>query len=200
MLEMQMDAAGDMGDDPFAGGAMSGLAAVQFMQQVNDFVSVERLDDVALDGQDGAQFAYSFDVVGFLTSDAFKSYMQTLVAAMGEDVDAQEMEQAIAMIDFVAPMVFRDLQIDSTYVVGLDDKLAYAATGDFSWDLSSVMQFAAMTDPSLAEAMGDAQPMIDMQFEIDYSDQNAEMDITVPDDVQMIPLEQLMPQDTSAVF
>jgi hypothetical protein len=200
MLEMQMDAAGDMGDDPFAGGAMSGLAAVQFMQQVNDFVSVERLDDVALDGQDGAQFAYSFDVVGFLTSDAFKSYMQTLVAAMGEDVDAQEMEQAIAMIDFVAPMVFRDLQIDSTYVVGLDDKLAYAATGDFSWDLSSVMQFAAMTDPSLAEAMGDAQPMIDMQFEIEYSDQNAEMDITVPDDVQMIPLEQLMPQDTSAVF
>jgi hypothetical protein len=189
-----------MGEDPFANGAMSGLAAVQFMQQVNDFVSVERLDDVALDGQDGAQFAYSFDTVGFLTSDAFKSYMQTLVAAMGEDADAQEMEQAIAMIDFVAPMVFRDLQIESTYVVGLDDKLAYAATGDFSWDLSSVMQFAAMTDPALAEVMGDAQPLVDMQFALEYADFGAEMEIEVPDDVQMIPLEQLMPQDTSAVF
>jgi hypothetical protein len=200
MIEMQMEAAGGMGEDPFANGAMSGLAAMQFMQQVNDFVDVERLDDVALDGQDGAQFAYSFDVVGFFTSDAFKSYMQDIVAVLGEDADTQEIEQAIAMVDFVAPMLFRDLKIESTYVVGLDDKLAYAATGDFSWDLSSVMQFAAMTDPSVAEAMGDAQPMIDMQVDIEYSDQNAEMEMEVPDDVQMIPLEQLVPQDTSAVF
>jgi hypothetical protein len=97
-------------------------------------------------------------------------------------------------------MLFRDLDVSSSTVIGLDDKLAHAADFSFSWDLSSLMQFAAMSDPSVAEAMGDAQPVISMDMAAEYADFNDEMIFEVPEDVQMIPLEQLVPQDTSAVF
>ena len=37
------------------------------------------------------------------------------------------------------------------------------------------MQFAAMSDPSVADAMGDAQPAISFSFSGEYADFNDEM-------------------------
>jgi hypothetical protein len=199
MLEMQMEQ-GAMGEDPLTAGAASGLAMGQLMSQMQDFVEVERLDDVALDGQDGAVFSYTFDVIGFLTSDSFRGAMEEMLAAMGEDVSAAEMREALSMLDFVAPMLFRDLDITTSTVIGVDDKLMQNQAFDLTWDLSSLLQLAAMSDPAVAEAMGDAEPVISFGFTADYMDFNDEMIFEVPDDVQIIPLEQLVPQDTSAVF
>jgi hypothetical protein len=109
------------------------------------------------------------------------------------------MEEAATMLSFVAPMVFRDLAIQSRTTIGLDDYMTYSTEFDFLWDLASVMQFAAMTDPALAESMGDAEPVIEMNVAIDMSDFNAEMEFEVPEDVQIIPLDELMPMDTSTV-
>jgi hypothetical protein len=199
MLEMQMEQ-GNMGEDSLSAGAAAGAASAQLMAEMMQFVAVERGDDVALEGQDGAVFTYTFDIVGFFTSDSFRTALETMMTSMGEDVSAAELREGLTMLDFVAPMLFRDLDVSSSTVIGLDDKLAHAADFSFSWDLSSLLQFAAMSDPAVAEAMGDAQPVISLEMAADYADFNDEMIFDVPNDVQMIPLEQLVPQDTSAVF
>lgn len=199
MLEMQLEQGG-RGEDPFTASAAAGVAMVQLTSEMGDFVSVERGDDVALDRQDGASFTYTFDIIGFLTSDAFRTAMENMMTSLGEDVSAAEMREALTMLDFVAPMLFRDLEVSSSTVIGVDDKLTHAADFTFFWDLSSLLEFAAMTDPSIAETLGDAQPVIALDFSAEYADFNDEMIFEAPEDVQMIPLEQMVPQDTSAVF
>lgn len=199
MLEMQMEQ-GSVGEDPFTAGAAGGLGMAQIMSQMTEYVTVERLENVDLGDQEGAAFSYTFDIIGFLTSDSFGAAMENMLPVMGEDMSASDVSEAVAMLDFVAPMLFRDLEINTGTVIGLDDKLTHSTMFDFSWDLASLMQFAAMSDPSLAETVGDAEPAIAFSFTGDYADFNDEMIFEIPEDVQMIPLEQLVPQDTSAVF
>jgi len=205
LLEMQMDQGMGGADNPAMMGMMSGMAAVEMMKEMEQFVTVERLDDVDLDGQTGAVFAYTPDVIGFLTSDTFTDYVNQIVtqaaAQAGEDApSAAEMRQATSMISFMAPMLFRDLEVSAQSTIGLDDSMTHSTEFNLTWDLASLMQFAAMTDPALAEAMGDAEPVITLGFTMDLSDFNADMAFEVPEDVQMIPLDEMMPADTSAVF
>ena len=199
LLEMQMQE-GSMEEDPAAASAAAGLAVSQFMAEMKPYINVERLDNVDLGDQEGAAFSYAFDVVGFLTSDAFRTAVENMLTASGEDVSASDVQEGISMLNFVAPMVFRDLEITAGTEIGLDDKLVYSQTFDFSWDLASLAQFAAMSDPSAAAALGDAEPAVSFTFSGEYADFNDEMVFDIPEDVQMIPLEQLAPPDTSAVF
>ena len=199
LLEMQMQQ-DSMAGDPAAASAAATLAMSQFMEEMKQYISVERLDDTDLGDQKGAVFAYTFDIIGFLTSDSFRTAVENTLTAAGEDMSASDVEEGITMLNFVAPMVFRDLEISAQTEIGLDDKMLYSQTFDFAWDLAAVMKFAAMSDPSVAEAMGDAQPAISFSFSGEYADFNDEMLFETPEDVQMIPLEQLAPPDTSAVF
>jgi hypothetical protein len=199
LLEMQMEEAG-VGADPMTAGAAGGLVMAQIMAQMEPFVIVERLDNADLGDQEAAVFSYSFDIIGFLASDSFGTAMENMLPLMDAEMAPGDVREAVTMLGFVAPMLFRDLEINTGTVIGLDDKLMYSQTFDFSWDLASLMQFAAMSDPSLAEALGDAEPAISLNFAADYADFNDEMIFDVPEDAQMIPLEQLVPQDTSAVF
>jgi hypothetical protein len=200
MLEMQMENNTGAINDSMAAGAMGGLAVAQMMQNMQEFITVERVDDVELDGQQGAVFVYTPDIVGFFSSDAFVDMLSQMSAMMGEEgPSATEMEEAGTMLSFVAPMVFRDLEIESRMTIGLDDYRTYATEFSFRWDLASLMQFAAMTDPALADAMGDAEPLIEMNAAINMSDFNSEMEFAAPDDVQIIPLEEMMPVDTSTI-
>ncbi len=199
LLEMQMQQ-DSMEGDPAAASAAASLAMSQFMEEMKQYVSVERLDDTDLGDQEGAVFAYTVDIIGFLTSDSFRTAVENTLTAAGEDMSASDVEEGITMLNFVAPMVFRDLEIGAQTEIGLDDKMLYSQAFDFSWDLASVMKFAAMSDPSVAESLGDAQPAISFSFSGEYADFNDEMLFEVPEDVQMIPLEQLAPPDTSAVF
>lgn len=199
MLEMQMQAGGTTGES-MAASAAAGVVMQQMMQDMNDFVAVERLDNVDLGDQEGAAYAYTYDVAGFVASDAFGKIVEELLAASGEDISASDTRQALTMLSFMAPMLFRDLELTAGSVIGLDDKYPYSQSIDFNWDLKSLVQLAGMSDPSLAEALGDAEPAISLGVTIDFSDFNDEIIVEVPDDVQVIPLEQLVPTDTSVVL
>jgi hypothetical protein len=200
MLEMQMERGAGMTDESALAGVAGTLVMIQLMKEMQEFVTVERLADVDLDGQQGAVFAYTPDVVGFLSSDAFVNMLSAMSTMMGEEApSAAEMEEAATMLSFMAPMVFRDLEIESRTTIGLDDFMTYATEFSLVWDLASLMQFAAMTDPGLAEAMGDAEPLIEFDAAINMSDFNTEMEFEVPEDVQIIPLDELVPVDTSTI-
>ncbi len=199
LLDMQMEQ-GSMEEDPAAASAAAGLAMSQLITEMKPYIGVERLDAVDLGGQEGAAFAYTFDIVGFLTSDSFRTAMENMLAAAGEDVSAGDIQEGLTMLNFVAPMLFRDLEVSAETEIGVEDKLLYSQALDFSWDLAAVMQLAAMSDPAVADALGDAQPAVSFNFSGEYADFNDEMIFEVPEDAQMIPLEQLAPPDTSAVF
>jgi len=205
LMEMQMEQGMGGAENPAMMGMMGGLGAAEMMKEMEQFVTIERLDDVDLNGQEGAVFAYTPDVIGFLTSDTFTDFVNQMVAQAaaqaGEDApSAAEMRQATSMISFMAPMLFRDLEISAQTTIGLDDAMTHSSVFNLTWDLTSLMQFAAMTDPALAETLGDAEPVITLDFTMDLSDFNADMTFETPEDVQMIPLDEMMPVDQSAVF
>lgn len=200
MLEMQMEDVAGRTDESMLAGMAGGLVMAQMMQDMQEYVTVERLADVDRDGQQAAVFAYTPDVPGFFASDVFVNLLSEMSTMMGDEApSAAEMEEAATMLSFMAPMLFRDLEIETRTTIGLDDLMVQSTEFNLVWDLASLMQFAAMTDPALAEVMGDAEPLIEMSAAVNMSDFNAEMEFEVPEDVQIIPLEELMPMDTSTI-
>lgn len=191
------------GQDAFGAGIGTGVATAEVIKALQAFVTVERLDNAALDGQEGAVFRSSYDVVKFLASDVFKE-MATQMAKAIETQDpaaAQEIENNLNMVGFVAPMVFRDLDMTNTTTVGLDDQYIHAIDMAFNWDLAGLMQLAAMSDPQMRASLPDnAQPRVDLTLNSTYSQFGEDQTLEAPADVQIIPLDTLAPPDTSTIL
>ena len=86
-------------------------------------------------------------------------------------------------------------------MIGLDDFLLYESSFTFDWDLASLVQLAAMSDDSLADAVNAGMaPAMSLTVDMDYGGYGEAITVEVPEDVEIIPLDQMMPADTSAVF
>ena len=84
--------------------------------------------------------------------------MRDSAAAVGAD-DAEttaQLDEGLTMMGFLAPMIFGGMEISNEMAIGQDDFYLYAQDFLFRWDLSQLLGFAAMSDPSIAEAIGDA--------------------------------------------
>ena len=63
------------------------------------------------------------------------------------------------------------------------------------------MRLAAMSDDSLKELLQSGQkPAIEFAFDGDYWDFNEETSIEAPEDVEIIPLDQMSPADDEEMF
>lgn len=192
----QMDATSMAQSMIFAG------LANQMMSAMEQFVTVERLDDADVAGQTAAVFQSSVDMVDFFGSNEFASFVRDMVVLAGAD-DAQttaEIDQGLMMVGLMAPMIFGGMEVDNLMTIGLDDYYLYAQDFSFSWDLSQLLGLAAMSDPALAEALGDAEPLIEFAFTSSFDQFNEDFDLTAPDDVEIIPLEDMAPDTMDAVF
>ena len=206
MLEMSM-AQGDLETPSMPGATDSAVAGAVYLQMVKlleQFVTIERLDDVQLADQEGAVFVYSFDLVEFFRSDEFSAFATQIAesGALGEEAPSpQEIEEGLAMLALFSPVAFRDLVVESQVTIGLEDYYTYDTAVEFSWDLTSLLQLAAMSDDNLREALEPGQsPEFTLTFDGAYSDFNQEMEIEAPEDVEIIPLDQMTPQTEDAVF
>lgn len=204
LLEMSMEEAPAADADAFAVSAAAGAAMVQLMTQLEEYVTVERLDDVALDGQEGAVFLTSPDFAGLMGSDEFREVLMQVMAASAtgeESPSLEEIEQGLEMMGLMAPVLFRDLKLESTSVIGLEDRYLYGTTLNFEWDMAGLMQMAAMSDESLRGAVAAGlSPMFQFTVEAAYGGYGETLEVAAPEDVEIIPLDQLQPGDTSAVF
>lgn len=195
LLKQQFDRQASMTGNALTTSVGSAAATVELMQQMEKHVTIERGKDVEVDGQQAAVFTYTPDLIGFFTSKDFQNALRTL-ASMAEDGSTKtEMEQGITMFSFMAPMIFRDLKIEGTTTIGRDDKMQHAASFTLDWDLAGLMQLAAMNDPSMSESMKGLQPRINLTFDGTVTDFNQDMNIEAPEDVEMIPLDQMTPQE-----
>ncbi len=204
LMEQSM-AQGDSGEfdvESMTSGMVGTGLAYQLIGAMEPFVTVERLDDVELDGQSGAVFHSSVDMVEFFSSDAFAAFVRDSAAAIGAD-DAEttaQLDEGLTMAGFLAPMIFGGMEIDNEITIGVDDFYLYGQDFLFRWDLSQLLGFAAMSDPSIAEAIGDADPVIEFTLTAAYDQFGAEFEFAAPDDVQIIPLDEMSPDGADAVF
>ena len=187
------------GVDPTAGAAA--LAVQTFFsnpETVSKFLSITRGDDTEVDGQAAAVFETSFDWVGFLTSQELQDLVLTLAksGALGANAPSEaDLQQGLQMLAMMGPTLFEGLTSDATQVIGLDDQYRYDYTSSVAWDLTGLLQMAAMSGQLPAELQPtSAEPLISLETAVTNSDMSTEAttDITAPEDAIVIPVEQLI--------
>jgi hypothetical protein len=159
-----------------------------------EFMTIERVEDTEVNGQQAAVFLYTFDYGAFFQSEVFQNMMQAQMAAAseisGEELDEEaqaEMEQAMAMM---GPM-FEDINLELRQVIGLDDKYIHSTTVHMDWDMTAMM---AMIEPD----NDSPAPNFVFDMTITSSDFNAAQEITAPEDATIIPLEAMMSGSASS--
>lgn len=200
MDEMDPAMLEDAGFSAIMGATQSNMA---MSEQFNEYVDVERLDDAEIDGVPVAEFLFSFDLAGYVSSPEFLDMLMAQVEqqmamqeAMGQEMPMSESDLAMVtdMLPMLAPMLLSGVQWETVASIGIDDGYVYATTTDVSWDLGSLAAMAGSLmggdAPSMAAGASDAY------FGMTSSASNwgfdEEKEIVAPDDAMMLPLDEMM--------
>jgi hypothetical protein len=186
-----------------SGTAMAGLGTMQFFQQSGElfepYTTVERGEDVELDGQAGATFVTNFDAAAFLSGPEFQQIVIDLANAgvfEGSGFTAADVEQNIQMLGMMGPMLFTGITATATQTIGLDDLFQYDYESELSWDMAGLVQMAQASGalPAELQLTGDS---VGFSVKVITSDDNMSTEATetieAPADAAMIPMEGLLP-------
>jgi len=161
---------------------------------LEQFMAIERADDVTLDAGEGAYFTTEFDVLDFIYSKEFRTLLQQIfeIAGTTEDsgVDPAEAKQIADVFWLVAPAIFRDLAISSSSTVDLTANYQVASTSLVHWDLTSLVQILTQFDAMEAQDLADE---IYIAFAVETQNSRFEEPITVtaPEGAEFVPLDTL---------
>ncbi|MCS6827196.1 MAG: hypothetical protein NZ553_11330 [Caldilinea sp.] len=202
--QMQMDPSmmdpSMLASSPESAALAAGLFAAQTAMAdptaFEKYMDVSRADDDVIDGTDVAVFVTKMDVAGLITSPEFVDLIKGLAesGALGEEApSAADIEQALTMLSFMGPMLFQGLVSESTTAVSLDEPhYIVAQTTLFSWDLSGLLQMAAMTGALPADQMPSGASLIEFATSVVNSAFNEPQTINAPADAIIIPAESMM--------
>ncbi|MEZ4729322.1 MAG: hypothetical protein R3E79_19500 [Caldilineaceae bacterium] len=191
--------------DPSQMGSMAGFGVGNLLNSeegramIEPYISVERLRDTTVDGQDAAVFESTFNVGTFVASPLFRdlvlSQLDTINQLSETDLTEQEVTEMLTMLSFVGPMLFTGLDLHTTQTIGLEDFYVYQDEFVFAWDLSSLVGVARMVDSDgsmgLSTMLGDVAPVLNLELTTVASEHNTAPEITAPENAQIIPLEAL---------
>ena len=185
--------------DPATLGAMMGVqAALSDPKAFEKFMTIERSDDGEIDGAAVAVFVTKLDLLSFIISPEFVDLVTQLAAsgALGADApSAADIEQTMQMVGLMGPMLFQGLTSESTVSVTIDEpNYVVGQTSLFSWDLSGLLQMAAMSGALSADQMPSGASLIEFSTSVTNSDINGEQTIEAPADAMVIPAEAMMQQ------
>lgn len=160
------------------------------------FMTIERGEDDEIDGAAVAVFVTKLDLLAFLSSPEFVELVKGLAAsgALGEGApSAADLDQALGMLGMMGPMLFQGLTSESTAAVSLDEPNYILSTSSlFSWDLTSLLQMAAMSGAVPADQLPSGQSLIEISTTVVNSDIGGEQMIEAPADAQVVPAEAMM--------
>ena len=165
-------------------------------KEFEKYLTIERGEDIEVaDGQSAAVFNTTVDIAGLVAGPEF-TQMITALAESGafesSGLSAADITQNLPMLGMMAPMIFADLNVGNSVTVGTEDMFVYNTTTEFSWDLTGLLQMAAMSG-ALPAGLDAGNPMsVSLNTNIDYSDFNAEQTVEAPADAMMIPVESMM--------
>lgn len=183
--------------DPATLAALMGVqTALSDPSSFEKFMSIERAEDDEIDGAPVAVFVTKLDLLAFLTSPEFIELVKGLAAsgALGEDApSAADLDQALGMLGMMGPMIFQGLTSESTTAVSLDEpNYIVSASTLFSWDLTSLLQMAAMSGAVPADQLPSGQSLVEISTTVVNSDIGGEQMIEAPADAQIVPAEAMM--------
>lgn len=158
------------------------------------YMEISRRRDVSLGEQAGAVFRTEFDVLGFILSREFRNVitqvLQIAAASDESDMAQEEIEQIAGIFWFLAPSLFRDLEVSGASTIGLDDLYQHSGKTVFDWDLTALIQ---MISGLSGEDFGDLADEIFILFTTEFENSafNEEASIAAPEDAQLLPLDGL---------
>lgn len=121
------------------------------------FMTITRSDDDEIDGAAVAVFVTKLDLLAFISSPEFVELVKSLATsgALGVDaLSAADVDQAMQMLGMMGPMLFQGLTSENTTAVSIDEPNYLVAEASlFSWDLTSLLQMAAMSGAIPADQM-----------------------------------------------
>ena len=166
-------------------------------EEFEQYMMVERGEDVEVESGPGAVFNTSVDVASLVSGPEFGQIVMALVEAgalEGSGLTAADVEANLPMVGMMAPMIFADLVVGNSVTVGTEDMLVYNTSTEFSWDLAGLIQMAAMSGALPAELDPNAPMAVSFTTSVDNSDFGGEQVVEAPADATMIPLESMMAQ------
>jgi hypothetical protein len=161
-------------------------------QAFEKFMTVEKSD-----GADGASvFTTKLDVASLVASPEFADMVKGLAdaGAFAESgLTSADIEQNLPMLGMMAPMLFADLVISNSTTIDADSHVTNSSS-EISWDLSGLLQMAAMSGQLPAGI--DASKPVSFSFtsSVDNSDFGAEQSIAAPADAMVLPAESFYAQ------
>jgi hypothetical protein len=160
------------------------------------FMTVERVEDDEIDGAAVAVFVTKVDLLAFISSPEFIELVKGLAAsgALGEDApSAADLDQALGMLGMMGPMIFQGLTSESSTAVSIDEpNYILGESTLFSWDLTSLLQMAAMSGAVPADQLPSGQSLIELSTIVVNSEIGVEQTIEAPADAQIVPAEAMM--------
>lgn len=197
LADFAAQADGGAGDAATAG-ALAGVALLSNPGAFEPFMSIERGEDIDLDGTEAATFVTTLDIASLISSPEFVELVKSLAAsgALGEGApSAADIDQALAMVGMMGPVLFQGLSAESVTAVGIEEpSYVLAQSNSFNWDLAGLLQMAAMSGALPPEMGGTDAAAVDILAEVINSALNEPQEIEAPADALVVPAESMMQQ------
>ncbi len=194
----QVDAEALSSGDAATAGALAGVALLSNPGAFEPFMSIERAEDIDLDGTEAAVFVTTLDIASLISSPEFVELVKSLAASgvLGEGApSAADIDQALAMVGMMGPVLFQGLTAESVTAVGLEEpSYVLAQSNSFNWDLAGLLQMAAMSGALPPEMAGTGAASVDILAEVINSALNEAQEIEAPADALLVPAEAMMQQ------
>jgi hypothetical protein len=168
----------------------------ELLDMFNDFVSMERLPDGRVGNTRVAEVQGTVDFAAMFSNSTLIDLIMTQIEASGAsqelDMEGMNPEELVGMLQLVAPMVTQGMEWTQIQRIGIDDGYLYGSEVAMNWDMSAVLQLAAMGQGQTTKRpKANERPTFELSVVSENSDFDDAPDIEAPEDAQLIPLEAL---------
>ena len=166
----------------------------ELVDALNQIVVMERMDDTEVNGTAVAEVVGVVDFTALLTNETILNLVFELIKSSGQDIpelDSIDPAEVAGMLQLVAPMLTQGLDWTQTQHIGLEDGLVYGTAIDMTWDMSSVLQLAAVGMGGKPAKRSKDKTVFEMHVASEASDFNDAPEISAPEEVMIIPLSEL---------
>lgn len=162
------------------------LAGMEDMFSGNEFMTITRLADANMMGQDMAVFETSLDYSALFSSEGFSGMygeiMAQALAMQGMDMDSLGMDMD-AFMDMMGTMM-EEMALSWQQWVGLDDYYTHKFALEFGMDMDMMAMSAAIGEAPTAD-MPESISFV-LGGELNLSDFNAPLNIVAPEGAQIM--------------
>ena len=170
---------------------------------LDPYIVVERLADEERNGAPVAVFRTTLALGDLVSKPDFTRLLRqaadAMVAAAGEEVDAQELGAGILGAQLLANMLARAAEFEIVQTVGLAAPYTYDNNVFMQLDLSGLLTLMAMSGEEIPAELRGARPLFTFDMNVSYSDFDAAPAVEAPENVEILPLDSMNGSDLDVI-